>query len=128
MATMPTFAPSEQDRVEAAKLRSYLARRKNRKDSLDISVDGETITLSGPVAAAIFAVLEEMEKGHSLAVLSTESELSTQEAATLLNVSRPFVVGLLDKRELPYRMVGNHHRIPLKDVLAYKQRSYARSQ
>jgi excisionase family DNA binding protein len=54
--------------------------------------------------------------------LPTSQEISTVEAATLLNVSHPFLVGILEKHEIPFRKVGAHRRVSLQDVLEYKER------
>jgi excisionase family DNA binding protein len=65
-------------------------------------------------------VLEETAAGKAVSLVAVEADVTTQQAAAILNVSRPFVVGLIDKGALPVRMVGNQRRLPLRDVLAYK--------
>jgi excisionase family DNA binding protein len=64
-----------------------------------------------------------MAKGNALLVVPVQAELSTYEAAELLGVSRPFLIRLLEKEELPYRVVGRHRRIPCEALLAYKERT-----
>jgi excisionase family DNA binding protein len=60
--------------------------------------------------------------GVSFALAPLDAELSPEEAAKLLNVSRPYLKRLLRKGEIPFRMVGNRHRVRLVDVLNYKNR------
>ncbi|GAA5502024.1 hypothetical protein Dxin01_01763 [Deinococcus xinjiangensis] len=65
-------------------------------------------------------VLGPVADGQAIQVIPVQHEISTQEAANLLNVSRPYLVKLLESGELPYRKVGPRRRIHLEDVLAYK--------
>jgi excisionase family DNA binding protein len=81
------------------------------------------IDLPAPAAHLLKQMLQEMGGGHAVALAALETEITTQEAADLLTVSRPFVVGLIDKGLLPARMVGAHRRVRLQDVLAYKAAS-----
>jgi len=94
--------------------------------NLTLSGDGgETTQLRIPSVALqlLFAALSEMACGNGVSLLPLHSELTTQQAADLLNVSRPYLVGLLEKGEMPFRLVGNQRRVRLQDVVAYKARS-----
>jgi excisionase family DNA binding protein len=82
-----------------------------------------TVELPAAAARLLKELLREMAAGHAVTLVPTETEITTQQAADLLNVSRPFVVGLIDEGKLPARMVGPQRRVMLADVLAYKTES-----
>jgi 3,4-dihydroxy 2-butanone 4-phosphate synthase/GTP cyclohydrolase II len=76
--------------------------------------------LPAPAFDLLLEMLEQMARGHVVAVTPVEAELTTQEAAELLGVSRPHLVKLLEAGALPFRMVGKHRRVRLADVTAYR--------
>ena len=84
--------------------------------------EGTTGELRIPASAVrlLFAALSQMACGQGISLLPLDAELRTQEAADLLNVSRPYLVGLLERREMPFRLVGNQRRVRLQDLMAYK--------
>ena len=80
----------------------------------------EAVKLPAPVGALLLKILEDMAAGNPVAVLRKDAELTTQQAADILNVSRPFLIGLLEQGALPFRKVGTHRRVRIADVLRYK--------
>jgi excisionase family DNA binding protein len=87
---------------------------------------GQSVDLPASALPLVARMLSEMGQGHAVALLPMEMEITTQQAADLMNVSRPFLVGLIDQDHIPSRKVGTHRRLLLKDVLAYKERDIAR--
>jgi excisionase family DNA binding protein len=91
--------------------------------SISLSVNNVMVELPVSVVNPLIDVLNDLSKGHSLERTIHEEILSTQQAADLLNVSRPFIVKLIDTNELPAFKVGRHRRIYKNDLLAYKKKS-----
>jgi len=96
-----------------------------RRDQIEVRIkrcDGTSQALSLPpeAAALIEALLDHLSQGERVAVLTEDQELSPNEAASLLGISRPLVVHRMDIGDLPFRYVGTHRRAMLKDILALK--------
>jgi len=94
--------------------------------SLDVEVKlpGKGVALKIPAKAfsLLVRILGNMAEGKSNAVLPSNEMLSTQQAADILSISRPYLVKLLEAEEIPYTKAGTHRRIELKYVLEYKEK------
>ena len=82
---------------------------------------GDVVDLPPALARVVAAALAEVADGRAVEVRTVAEDLTTQEAADLLGVSRPFVVKLVDSGEIPARLVGTHRRLHRGDVVAYRE-------
>jgi excisionase family DNA binding protein len=86
-----------------------------------VTPSGEVHELPHSVYRVLVDVLHEvLAKGNQVRVMTVDAQLTTQEAADLLNVSRPYLIKLLERGELEYTMVGTHRRIKLEDLVVYR--------
>lgn len=86
---------------------------------IQIQETGEFIVIPKNALLFLATILQNMAEGKSISIVPSESEITTQQAADMLNVSRPHIVKLLEDGLIPFKKVGSHRRIQLKDVLNY---------
>lgn len=87
----------------------------------------QEILLPREAARLLADMLAELANGNAVSLVPLEAELTTQQAADLLGVSRPFLVGLLERRDIAHRRVGNRRRVPVADLLRYQAEQNVRT-
>lgn len=87
---------------------------------LQIDDNGESLAIPASAVKVLLRAMTEMAQGHAVSLVPIQSELTTQQAAELLGVSRPYLVKLLDEDQIPSRKVGTHRRVLYADLMKYK--------
>lgn len=84
------------------------------------------VPLPARAVEIVYHVLDKMARRLPFSIIPHDAELTTQQAADYLNVSRPFLIGLIDRGEIAHRMVGRHRRLRFADLLTFEQASATR--
>jgi excisionase family DNA binding protein len=87
-----------------------------------VEADGseETVTIPAAAYRLFIDILTQMSQGNAVTIIPIHAELTTQEAADLINVSRPFLIKQLEEGIIPYHKVGTHRRVRFTDLMEYK--------
>ena len=93
-----------------------------KSDKDGIKLDGQDLILPRQALVLLRDLLADMAQGDAVAVVPLHTEMTTQQAADFLNVSRPYLITLLERGELRYTKVGTHRRIQFKELIAYKDK------
>lgn len=120
-ALAPPTLPSEKTVRFAQRALHLVEETKKSRFALVDRETGQDITIDETVHDLIRRLLIDLAQNRAVQIVPIAHELTTFEAADLLNVSRPFLVKLLTEGKIPFRMVGTHRRIRLEHLLAYQQ-------
>lgn len=124
----PTL-PTESDVTLAKETSRLLALRVRSSAPLSFRVldasKGETLRIPAPAVRMLVRILEEMARGNAVTLIPVHAELTTQEAADMLNISRPSLIQLLGDGKIEYRKVGTHRRVKFESLMAYKRKTDA---
>ncbi len=104
--------------------KSSLKARKSEDGFTKIRIheNGEYLRIPKKALSLLYTILENMAEGKSITLIPSEAEISTQQAAEMLNVSRPHLVKLLEEGKIPFKKVGTHRRIELKHLIDYEKK------
>ena len=119
MASAPVYQPRD---IEAEEIHELYRVFLLEKSPALVGPDRKSIPIPESIYNVLLQVIGYMSQGKGVSVIPVLQELTTQQAANLLGVSRPFLVGLLEHREIPFHKTGTHRRIYLKDLLDYQTR------
>jgi excisionase family DNA binding protein len=119
--SLPPTPEAAQEAKQALRALSLLGKRKSQVVRVRPVDEGETIILPRAAFELFLEILGQMANGNAVTIVPVHAELTTQQAAEFLNVSRPFLVGLLEEGRIPFRKVGTHRRVLFADLVDYRR-------
>jgi excisionase family DNA binding protein len=128
-ALLTQILPTPSEAKQAEETSRLLSSRLRSKTPLRLRVvgapDDETVVLPASALKMLVGILDEMGRGNTVTVIPVHAELTTQEAADMLSISRPSLIQMLDEGKIEYRKVGTHRRVRFESVMAYKRKVHA---
>ena len=115
-----TATNNSRDTRTAQKLQRALKRYGANELRLQLEPRGQRFEMPATAVKLLETIIEELALGHPITLVPMREELSSQETAKLLGVSRPYLVGLLKRGVIPFHKVGAHRRVKLSDALEYQ--------
>lgn len=121
--SLPTAEEVVLARESGRALSAYLQTRAEIQQIEIFDDKGAAHPVRVPVSALrlLVDVLTEIGDGNAVSIIPIHAELTSQDAADVLNVSRPFLVQLLERGDIPFHKVGTHRRVRYQDVISYKE-------
>jgi excisionase family DNA binding protein len=118
---LPGAGEVAQAQEAARSLARFVAETPEAELSIEDSHNRMHAVLPRAAVQLLQAILREMAQGHAVTLIPVHAELTTQQAADLLNVSRPYLVSLLESGVIPYRKIGTRRRVLFEHLMAYKK-------
>jgi excisionase family DNA binding protein len=115
------LAPEDETAI-IKEIEAFLAAQAMDEEAHLVGPHGELLHLPDSVYTLLKRAVHELALGNAVTIVPIQAELTTQQAADLLNVSRPFLIKLLETGQIPYHMVGTHRRVTYRDLIAYRER------
>jgi excisionase family DNA binding protein len=120
MTVHEPVAPNDDETTLARDSSRQLVRYAKKDLRIRIPGTKETVVLPASAVRLLVELLSEMAEGNAVTLIPIHAELTTQQAADLIGVSRPFLVKQLEEGKLPFRKVGTHRRILYRDLIRYR--------
>ena len=126
--TLEPSLPSEAEAILAKETSRLLAARLREDEPLRLRISDDpspegTFNLPASALRLLVRILEEMARGNAVTLIPVHAELTTQEAAGMLNISRPSLIQILDEGKIEFRRVGTHRRVRFGAVMEYKRQA-----
>lgn len=127
MATLSSMLPSHEEaalaKLSSRELAAYVEMQATTQQVSITDKDGTAHQVEVPVSALrlLVDILTELGEGNTVKLIPVHAEMTTQEGADLMNMSRPTFIKLLDDGKIPFHRVGNRRKVKYTDVMAYKK-------